>query len=197
MRRSLLGTAMLGFSAICLAAATAQAGVALTRPDLLEVDDTFYDANQTDDVNGFAFLFMDGSQVTGSAGISVDTGSNSAGYLGEIDDFDKASKSEKSAEFSNKMFTYMSAFTYFFDSDDSEVEEVSLENCALDISAKDDDKDGDVDSAKWKLGCKKGALEDIGLDTEAQDRLAELFKAVKPKGAKATTLSYSGKGPVD
>ena len=54
-----------------------------------------------------------------------------------------------------------------------------------DISAKDDDKDGDVDSAKWKLGCKKRALEDIGLDTEAQDRLAELFKAVKPKGPKA------------
>ena len=193
MRSSRLGTALLGIAVLFLAAPAAQAGH-LERPDLLQVDDYFYDTDQPSGVDSaYAGLSMNGSIVTGSVAITVTSGFSSAGFSGSIQDFDKATKTSNLAWLINRKNTYMTAFTFDGD-DDSTILENQLEDCSLRIKARDDDDDGSADSARWWLDCKSDALERIGLSEAAQMRFLEIFDNVDPNGVNAKALSYTGRG---
>jgi hypothetical protein len=138
---------------------------------------------------------MVGSRVGGSIGMTVSSGDYTAGFSGDIRDFDKATKTSELATLINRKNTYMSAWTHNFVEDDgSERSLVRLQDCSLRIAAKDEDDDGVADSAKWKLDCDSDALTRIGLSQGAQNRLLEIFENVDPEGADAKALSFSSKG---
>lgn len=135
---------------------------------------------------------MTGTRVRGSAGISASDGDTfAAGYTGQSDEFDKASRSSKEASFTSKAWTLMTAWTST--TDDSSSASEFIEECSISVSAKDKDESGSPDSGKWKIGCKKGALAQTGLSANQQADLVAIFEAVKPKSAKPDSLSYSGK----
>lgn len=195
MRSSRLGTASLGIAVLFLAAGAAQAGH-LERPDLLQVNDTFSDTDQPAGVSAWADLDMAGDNAEGSAGITVTSGTDSAGFSGDMQDFQKASKSATRARYHNNKNTYMTAFTYnTIPNTGSSVSEVLLESCRLRITATDTTDDGVADEANWALVCGTNALADIGLSQAAQDQLILLFKNVNPTGDNAKNLTTRASGP--
>jgi hypothetical protein len=188
--------AVVAAASLMLLAGAAQAGH-LERSDLMQIDDTFTDTNQPSGASGDAFLFMSGSDVSGSISMTVTNGTTSGGFGAGIQDFDKATKSKKKSKLRNNNWTWVFAWTYVGSIINTSVGQSSMESCKMQITAKDTDGDLDPDEAKWSMGCNKKILGDLGMSSNAQDRFLALFKEVKPKGTSAKKLSYSGKGPVD
>ena len=180
-----------------MTAGSAQAGH-LERPDLLQVEDTFSDTGQPPGVTGGAYLEMEGDDIEASVFIAAFNGTTVVGFLGEIRDFDKGSKSAVADALKNSKFVYVSAFTYVNSTTNSYVgtaTSIAIESCKMAHKAVDTTGDLDPDLGAWKMGCNKQVLNDLGMGAAAQARFIAVFKGLDVKRVKPRSLTYKGKGP--
>jgi hypothetical protein len=155
-------------------ATIASAGFA-GRPDLADVDSTFYSDN---DSFNWAWMSQDGNRNSASGAVSaVEGGVTFAGVGWDLYEPDKVKRSSSGGSMSQKKWVNLGIYTYTYTSAGTFSTSGTVETCKATTKYKADKKTPGFPAtgANWSVSCKK--LEDTGitLPVPVEARLRALF----------------------
>jgi hypothetical protein len=182
-------------AAAALTASSAWAGF-LDRPDLSDVDSTFFDTNEKTTVADSNFAFILATQNVNSAfgyitASTTTTGGNliRTGVSWHLFEPDKVSRKNTKNQAQQKKWGGIDFFTTVYsspggDTITSDDATTSAEKCKIQVNTKNDKVSGDVTQATWKADCKDALGPDgLNLTTAQGLRLDNLLG--KSAGKKA------------